>query len=88
MHACAVLADGTAQCWGGNVNGALGDGTETNRLSPAVVSGLSNADSIECGESHTCAHLANDTIQCWGNNQSGQLGNGESIYELTPVGVM
>jgi alpha-tubulin suppressor-like RCC1 family protein len=26
-HTCAVLADATVRCWGGNTDGELGDGT-------------------------------------------------------------
>ena len=36
-HACALLADGSALCWGGNEVGQLGDGTRTNRLVPTRV---------------------------------------------------
>ena len=36
-HACAVLADDTVTCWGGNVDGQLGDGTSySTRTSPQV----------------------------------------------------
>lgn len=30
-HACAVLADGSVRCWGGNYSGQLGDGTALDR---------------------------------------------------------
>ena len=33
-HACALRADGSALCWGGNETGQLGDGTNQNRLVP------------------------------------------------------
>ena len=39
-HSCAVLANGSIMCWGGNWSGQLGDGTTSNRLLPAVVSGI------------------------------------------------
>jgi len=39
-HTCAALADGTARCWGRNVNGQLGDGTNFNGFTPEQVVGL------------------------------------------------
>ena len=36
-HACALRADGSAVCWGGNETGQLGDGTNQNRLVPTSV---------------------------------------------------
>jgi hypothetical protein len=35
-HACGVTTAGPAYCWGSN-EGALGDGTTTERLSPVLV---------------------------------------------------
>jgi alpha-tubulin suppressor-like RCC1 family protein len=34
---CAVVEDGTANCWGSNSQGMLGDGTHENRGAPAPV---------------------------------------------------
>ena len=36
-HSCALLADGTVNCWGYNVAGAPGDGSRTDRFSPVAV---------------------------------------------------
>src|SRR5262249_26812174 len=33
-HACAVLSDGTARCWGQNASGQLGTGTTDNSVTP------------------------------------------------------
>ncbi|NLI01356.1 MAG: hypothetical protein GX446_17910 [Chthonomonadales bacterium] len=41
VHTFAVKSDGTVLAWGANWNGQLGDGTNTDRLTPVPVSGLS-----------------------------------------------
>src|SRR5256885_13936407 len=49
LHTCAVLDDGTVQCWGRNNFGQLGDGSLTTRLSPVPVANLGTAISIAAG---------------------------------------
>ena len=40
-HTCALLSGGKVKCWGGNrFTGALGDGTEENRLKAVAPKGL------------------------------------------------
>src|SRR5262245_4124178 len=55
LQTCAILDDGTVDCWGDNRFGQLGDGTTTPRLTPVPVSGLGgSAISIASDELHTC----------------------------------
>ena len=72
-HACAVRADGTAQCWGGNVYGALGDGTTMDSSSIKTVSNLRNLASITTGGGGTCAVLVDGTAYCWGETPGGGI---------------
>jgi alpha-tubulin suppressor-like RCC1 family protein len=37
-HSCAINTAGDAYCWGSNSDGPVGDGTNTRRLVPALVS--------------------------------------------------
>jgi len=39
-HACALLSTGTMLCWGNNLTGQLGDGTQTTRNAPVKVQGF------------------------------------------------
>jgi alpha-tubulin suppressor-like RCC1 family protein/V8-like Glu-specific endopeptidase len=77
-HACAVLYDGRARCWGDNQSGQLGDGTTTDRDMP-VTSMWGAAGSsllqIAAGWYHTCATTNGNEATCWGSNTSGQIGN-------------
>jgi alpha-tubulin suppressor-like RCC1 family protein/sugar lactone lactonase YvrE len=86
-HACALLDDGTVRCWGDNAHGQVGDGTQTPRLVPVQVAGLTDAVAIAAGFMHTCALTAGGAVRCWGANDHGQLGDGTTTMRLTPVAV-
>jgi alpha-tubulin suppressor-like RCC1 family protein len=86
-HACAVLANGTVRCWGGNAYGELGSAPSLPSLTPVTVPGLTNVVAVSAGSTHTCAILGNGTVRCWGRNGSGRLGNGSNINSPTPVAV-
>jgi len=85
---CALLGNGTVSCLGKNSNGAVGDGTATDRWTPAAVSGLTNVVALSSGGGyHHCAVLANMTVKCWGDNTYGQLGDGSYTRRTIPVTV-
>lgn len=84
-HSCALLDDGTAQCWGRNDSGQLGDGTDVGSNTSVVVSGLTGVVEITSGEMHSCAALEDGSVRCWGNNQVGQLGDGATGNSNVPV---
>jgi alpha-tubulin suppressor-like RCC1 family protein len=85
-HACAVLSDGTARCWGDNTTGQLGNNSTSGSSTPVQVSGITTAIAISAGSqtaqvsdysAHTCAVLSDGTVKCWGWNYFCQLGNGQ-----------
>ena len=93
QSACAVLPDSTAQCWGLNTSGQLGDGTTTSpRISPrSVVTAagpLTGITQLALGPNHGCALVTDGTVQCWGANASGQLGDGTTTARSTAAPVV
>jgi hypothetical protein len=86
-HTCAVVSDGQVQCWGWNMSGQLGDGTNTNyAVIPTTVTGLTGATAIAAGL-HTCATVSGGHARCWGDNDTGQLGDGTTTASRVPVAV-
>jgi len=95
-HSCVVLTGGTANCWGRNYYGELGNDTHTDSTTPVAVTGLASATAITASggdityfpePSHTCARLNNGTVKCWGSGDNGVLGNGSTFASSTPVTV-
>lgn len=83
--ACAVLLDDSAKCWGGGFYGALGNGSQTDSLSPVQVTGLtSGVRKIGVSVSRACALMKDGTVKCWGWNGAGGLGNGTNVDSPLP----
>jgi alpha-tubulin suppressor-like RCC1 family protein len=93
-HACARLANGQARCWGDNLYGQLGDGTNDDRGSAVPVKGpagtarLRGVARIVAGPQDTCAVLTSGQVRCWGANYGGQLGDGTKVDRSRPVTVL
>jgi alpha-tubulin suppressor-like RCC1 family protein len=84
--ACALLADGSVDCWGDNFSGQLGDGTTNTSLVPKKVVGVTGATAISTGWFASCA-VTGGSIKCWGGNSYGELGNDSTTDSLVPVSV-
>jgi alpha-tubulin suppressor-like RCC1 family protein len=98
-HTCALIATGSAYCWGNNSAGQLGRGSTTGPQTcprsdiseivpcstrPVRVRGGLTFTSISAGGTHTCGVTAGGAAYCWG---SGTMGNGSTAMtpQTTPV---
>jgi alpha-tubulin suppressor-like RCC1 family protein len=80
FHTCALREGGDLYCWGANMSGQLGVGTQTdvvigsNVLTHLDLGAGRFAVSVAAGASHTCAVLDDRSVRCWGLGAFGQLG--------------
>ncbi len=84
---CALRSTGAVSCWGVAGFGQLGDGSSVDQLTPANVSGLTDALSVSAGQADACALRASGATVCWGQNAYGSNGDGSFIAHSTPVSV-
>jgi alpha-tubulin suppressor-like RCC1 family protein len=77
--ACAVLGDGSIECWGDNSHGQLGTDAGMFSATPVKVSGVTGATAVSCGRAHACALVSNSQVACWGEGAHGKLGNGTTV---------
>lgn len=79
-HTCALLSDGTVECWGVNYYGQLGSTASSTcssnpcAITPQPVPGLSGVIAIGSGDYTTCAVLTGGAVKCWGLNSWGETG--------------
>jgi alpha-tubulin suppressor-like RCC1 family protein len=87
--ACAVLKDGTVDCWGAIQTAP----TEIDWQQPTPVTGLPPVNraldhQLAHGANHACVISSYDgTVWCWGDNTHGQLGDGTTTGRTTPAQV-
>ena len=86
-HTCALIYDGTADCWGQNESFQNCAPANVNQLGCGIpVANVSQLSAISAGFNHTCGLYANGYVTCWGNNVSYDLGVSSDPYD-TPVTV-
>ena len=71
---------------GKNNYGQLGDGSTSNRQSPAQVASLGDDNAaVACGFEFTAVLKSDGRVFAFGNNGDGQLGDGSTSNRNSPV---
>lgn len=77
-HLCAIVPNGSLQCWGHNYYGEVGNGVNQGDPVPTPTTiPMPNGEavvSVAAGALFTCAVVASGKVYCWGWNENGQLG--------------
>ena len=73
IHSCAIRADDTITCWGGNNDGQADAPTGAFKT-------------VSAGPIHSCGLRADDTITCWGDNWAGQADAPIGAFKTVSVG--
>ncbi len=91
-HVCALMDDDNVYCWGRNIVGQLGNGTNNSSSVPTMVdmTGVLSGKTIKSlaiGNETTCALASDEQVYCWGDGGDGLLGNGSNSNQRSPVAV-
>jgi alpha-tubulin suppressor-like RCC1 family protein len=81
-HNCAVTTAGPVYCWGLNVWGQLGNGSNNNSGTLVAVSTGPAVAAVSAGDGHTCSLTTTGAAYCWGRDLSGELGNGSNGWNF------
>jgi alpha-tubulin suppressor-like RCC1 family protein len=97
-HTCGVTTDNRAFCWGYNILGQLGTGSNEGpdlclssacSTRPVAVLGGLYFKQVSAGNVHTCGVTTDNRAYCWGYGGGGELGDGTTtLRRLTPVAVL
>lgn len=90
FNTCALDNKGKAYCWGGNVRGELGNGTNlpSNVPEPVLIRGGISLTSISNSFFDVCALDDEGNAYCWGAGETGLIGNGENTDANIPKAVV
>jgi alpha-tubulin suppressor-like RCC1 family protein len=81
----ALRSNGEVWTWGRNDAGQLGDGTTTDRTTPARNRAVYGMTQVSAGIDYALARRPG-SVWAWGDNSYGELGNGSAAaHSATPV---
>ncbi|HLG60162.1 MAG TPA: chitobiase/beta-hexosaminidase C-terminal domain-containing protein [Vicinamibacterales bacterium] len=84
-HSLAIRSDGVMFAWGSGSSGQLGNGGNTRKVLPTVISGVTGATHAAGGQSFSLAAGGGQQPWSWGSNGNGQLGDNSTTTRFVPV---
>jgi hypothetical protein len=75
MGGCALLADGSTQCWGGNGGRWLNFGNTPQNVNAGAAVTKVAAGGTNVRSGFICARQSDSTVNCWGDGSHAKLGN-------------
>jgi alpha-tubulin suppressor-like RCC1 family protein len=89
-HCIARNSSGNVYCWGWNIGGLLGIGSQDESYPKPILNQYLNNEfvvDISCGDSHSLVLTNYGEVYAWGANDWGQIGNGCNSDQLIPIKV-
>jgi alpha-tubulin suppressor-like RCC1 family protein len=86
-YSCVLARSGRVFCWGLNMGGRLGDGTDTDHFTPSPVAGINDATHLSAGAVGACVVRRSGKVACWGRNDNGEVGDGTKSPRWLPFEV-
>ncbi len=85
---CGIATDQLLYCWGSDVEGQIGNGSDGAGIDPSLATVKSERfTALSAGNNHACALNQVGTAYCWGSDSDGQLGDLRNINSTTPIPV-
>lgn len=84
---CALTESNRIACWGKNTYGQLGNGNNTDQLTPVYLQSAETFVKFTFAGDTGCALNTNKKLFCWGYNSNGRVGNGNTLNQNAPVPV-
>jgi alpha-tubulin suppressor-like RCC1 family protein len=84
-HSVALKNSGNIYSWGSNSVGQIGDGTNSDKFSPTLISTIQSIQKISCGLNNSFIINSSGSYYAFGSNVYGNLGNGSTTNSNTPI---
>lgn len=92
-RACGITSDRRTVCWGSNISGNLGIGTEPLYATRPMLAQTANLEAdqhfvqIDADSGSFCGVTQDGALYCWGSNRSGDLGTIPTAFDISHLAI-